>query len=96
MADSENQQAISQQVTCVNAGEAIAAKTKMAREAKNLAIQMAIRLLDSENQQAISQTDATQQVTCVNAGEAIAAKTKMAREAKNLAIQMAIRLLACY
>ena len=59
-------------------------------------------MADSENQQAISQTDTTQQVTSqkqknpnrVHAGKAIAAKTKMAREAQNLAIQMAIRLLA--
>ena len=71
MADSENQQAISQtdttqQVTSqkqknpnrVNAGKAIAAKTKMAREAQNLAIQMAIRLLAQDEVDVTKQSSA--------------------------------------
>ena len=63
-------------------------------------------MADSENQQAISQTDTTQQVTSqkpatkqknpnrVAAGKAIAAKTKMAREAQKKALIEAQSMIA--
>ena len=65
-------------------------------------------MADSENQQAISQTDTTQQVTSqkpatkqknpnrVTAGKATAAKTKMAREAQKKALIMAESKIANY
>ena len=65
-------------------------------------------MADSENQQAISQTDTTQQVTSqkpatkqknpnrVTAGKATAAKTKMAREAQKKALIEAQSTIANY